>query len=81
MCPFVLPSIPFFLLVSLKFLLVLKSFNSVSWLFNGYLKFKESLKDVSWLFAENFKEVSRVFKGSFWEISRVFQEAFEGVSR
>ena len=37
----------FFLLVSLKFLLVLKSFNGVSRLFKGYLKFTESLKDVS----------------------------------
>ena len=37
----------FFLLVSLKFLLVLKSFNGVSRLFKGCLKFKGSFKDVS----------------------------------
>ena len=37
----------FFLLVSLKFLLVLKSFNGVSRLFKECLKFKGSIKDVS----------------------------------
>ena len=37
----------FFLLVSLKFLLVLKSFNGVSRLFKVCLKFKGSFKDVS----------------------------------
>ena len=40
-CPF------FFLLVSLKFLLVLKSFNGVSRQFKGCLKIKGSFKDVS----------------------------------
>ena len=44
-CVFVRPL--FFLLVSLKFLLVLKSFNGVSRLFKGCLKFKGSFKDVS----------------------------------
>ena len=37
----------FFLLVSLKFLLVLKSFNGVSRQFKGCLKIKGSFKDVS----------------------------------
>ena len=40
-------SVPFFLLVSLKFLLVLKSFNGVSRQFKGCLKIKGSFKDVS----------------------------------
>ena len=35
------------LFVSLKFLLVLKSFNGVSRLFKGYLEFKGSFKNVS----------------------------------
>ena len=43
---FVFPSL-FFLLVSLKFLLDLKSFNGVSRLFTVCLKFKGSFKDVS----------------------------------
>ena len=47
-------SYPFFLLVSLKFLLVLKSFNGV------LRKFKECLK-----FNGSFKAVLRVFPGSF----------------
>ena len=42
---FVRPSL--FFLVSLKFLLVLKSFNGVSRQFKGCLKFKGSIKDVS----------------------------------
>ena len=37
----------FFLLVSLKFLQVLKSFNGVIRMFKEYLKFKGSFKDVS----------------------------------
>ena len=45
----VLPCVrPFsFFLGSLKFLLVLKSFNGVLRLFKGYLKFEGSFKDVS----------------------------------
>ena len=37
----------FFLLVSLKFLVIFKSFNDVSRVFKGCLKFKGSFKDVS----------------------------------
>ena len=44
--PFVRVSL-FFLLESLKFSLVLKSFNGVLRLFKGCLKFKGSFKDVS----------------------------------
>ena len=44
-CVFVRPL--FFLLVSLKFLLVLKSFNGVSRQFKGCLKFIGGFKDVS----------------------------------
>ena len=78
---FVLPFVPFFLLVSLKFLLVLKSFNGVSSLFKGCLKgslrvFTESFKGVSRKFKGCFKEVWRVFQRSFKEISRVFQKSF-----
>ena len=51
---FVRPFVPFFLLVSLKLLLVLKSFNGV------LRKFKECLK-----FNGSFKAVLRVFPGSF----------------
>ena len=53
--PFVRPL--FFLLVSLKFLLVLKSFNGVS------RQFKECLK-----FNGSFKEVLRVFQGCFKDV-------------
>ena len=66
--------------MSLKFLLVLKSFNGVSRLFKWCLKFKGSFKDVSRKFKVCFKEVSRLFQGSFSEISSVFQESFMGVS-
>ena len=47
--PFVFPSVRplFFLLVSLKFLLVLKSFNGVSRQFKECLKFNGSFKAVS----------------------------------
>ena len=45
-CVSVRPSL-FFLLVFLKFLLVFKSFNDVSRVFKGCLKFKGSFKDVS----------------------------------
>ena len=46
--PSVHVSVPFiFILVSLKFLLVLKSFNGVSRLSKVCLKFKGSFKDVS----------------------------------
>ena len=46
LCPSVCPSL-FFLLVSLKFLLVLKSFNDVSRQFKGCSRFNGSFKDVS----------------------------------
>ena len=64
----------FFLLVSLKFLLVLKSFNGVSRQFEECLKFNGSFKEVLRLFQGCFKEVSRVFPGSLREISRVFKK-------
>ena len=45
--PFVRPSVViFFLLVSLKFFLVLKSFNGVSRKFKGCLKFEGGFKEV-----------------------------------
>ena len=44
-CPCVRPSF-FFLLLSLKFLLVLKGFNDASRVFRGCLKFKGCLKDI-----------------------------------
>ena len=69
-------SVPFFLLVSLKFILVLESFNGVSRKFKGYLK----LKVCSWKFQGCFKEVLRVFQGSFKRVSRKFQECFKEVS-
>ena len=45
--PSVRSSVPFFLLVSLKFLLLLKSFNGVSRQFKECLKFNGSFKAVS----------------------------------
>ena len=63
-----------FLLVSLKFLLFLKSFNGVSRQFKGCLKIKGSFKSVSSKFQECF------IQGSFREFSSVFQESFYGVS-
>ena len=59
----------FFLLVSLKFSLALKSFNGVSRLFKGCLKFQGSFKEVLRVFTESFKGVSRKFKGCFKEVS------------
>ena len=56
----------FFLLVSLKFLLVLKSFDRVSRLFKGYLKFEGCFKEVLRVCTEN---------------SRMFPESLKGVSR
>ena len=65
-CVFVHPL--FFLLVSMKFLLVLKSFNGVS------RQFKECLK-----FNGSFKEVLRVFQGVLKGVLRKFQECFKDV--
>ena len=79
-CPCVCSSL-FFLLVSLKFLLVLKSFNGVSRQFKECLKFNGSFKAVSTMFKGCFNEVSRVFQGSFKSVSRVFQGSFKSVSR
>ena len=67
-CPFVRSS-PFFLLVSLKCLLVVKSFKSVS------RQFKECLK-----FNGSFKEVLSVFQGCLKGVSRKFQECFKEVT-
>ena len=53
----------FFVLVSLKFPLVLKGFNVVSRQFKGCLKFIGSFKDVS-----SFKGVSWIFQGCFKEV-------------
>ena len=75
----------FFLLVSLKFLLVLKSFNGASRQFKECLKFNGSFKEVLRVFQGCFKDVSRVFKGclkftgSFKDVSRMFQGSFKGV--
>ena len=65
--PFVRSSVRpfFFLLVSLKFSLVLKSLNGVLRLFKGCLKFKGSFKDVSSKFQGNFKGVARKVQGCF----------------
>ena len=77
--PFVRPL--FFLLVSLRFPLVLKSFNGVSRQFKGCLRFSGSFKDISRKFQGCFKEVSRVFEGSLKGVSRKFHECFKEVSR
>ena len=61
-CPFVRPF--FFLLVSLKFYLVLKSFNGVSRKFLVCLKFVGVLRKLQGYF----KEVLRVFTKSFKEV-------------
>ena len=61
--------------MSLKFLLVLKSYDGVSRLFKVCLKFKGSFKDVSRKFQECFKEfegVSRIFQKSSKDDSRMF---------
>ena len=81
---------PFFLLVSLEFDLVLKSFNGVSRkvfevarVLQGSRMFQESFKDVSRKFKgvyKKFQEVSRVFQGSLRKISRITQESFKCVS-
>ena len=65
--------------MSLKFLLVLKSFNGVSRQFKECLKFNGSFKEVLRLSQGCFKEVSRVFQGSFKSVSRKFQEFFKEV--
>ena len=77
----------FFLLLSLEFLLVLKSFNGVLRLFKEYLKLNEvsrmfpgSLKDVSRKFQECFTEVSGKFHGCFKKVSRMFQLRLKGIS-
>ena len=76
--PFVRPSL-FFLLVSVEFLLVLKSFNGGLRLFKKYLKFKGSFKDVSRMFQRSFKGVYRKFQvppGSLKDVSKKFQKGF-----
>ena len=69
--PFVRPSVRtlFFLLMSLKFLLVLKSFNGVSRLFNG------CLKEVSRMFQGS----KRVFQESFKVVSRKFHRSYPNI--
>ena len=62
--------------IFLELILVLKSFNGVSRLSKGYLKFKGSFKfffkEVFRVFTKNFKCVFKKFKGCFKEVSRVF---------
>ena len=60
----------------LKSFLALKSFNGVSRLFKGCLKFQGSFKEVLRVFTESFKGVSRKFKGCFKEVSRVLKGSF-----
>ena len=67
--------------MSLKFLLVLKSFNGVSRLFKGCLKCKGCFKEVLRVFTESFKGISREFKGCFKEVSGKYQGCFKKVSR
>ena len=81
-CSFVHSSVRtlFFLLVSLKFFLVLKSFNCVSRKFQGCLK----LEGGSSKFQGCFKEMLRVFQGSFKGVSSKIEwcsSSFKGVSR
>ena len=70
----------FFLSVSLKFLLVLKSFNGISRLFKVCLKFQGSFRDVSRKLG-CLQKVLRVFPGSLKGVSRKFQECYKKVSR
>ena len=66
-----------FLLVSLKFLLVLKSFDGVQRQFKECLDFNGSFKEVLGCF----KGVSRMFQGCLKGVSRVSQGSFKSVSR
>ena len=58
----------FFLLLSLKFLLVLKSVNGFSMQFKECLKFDGSFKEVLRVLQGCLKEVSWMFKGSFKDV-------------
>ena len=71
----------FFLLVSLKFFLFLKSFIGASRLLKGCLKCKECFKEVLRVFTERFKGLSRKFKECFKEVSRMLQESFRKILR
>ena len=66
---------PFFSLVFMKFLLVLKCFYGVSRLFKGCLKFKGGSR----MFQGNFNGVYRKFQGCLQKVSRVFQGCFKSV--
>ena len=67
--------------MSLKFPLVLKSFNGVSRQFKECLNFNGSFKEVLRVFQGCFKDVSRMFEGCFKSVSRKFQECFKEVSQ
>ena len=67
--------------MSLKFFVVLKSFNGVSREFKGCLKFKGDFKEVLRVFTESFMGVSRKFQGLFKESSRVIQGSLMEISR
>ena len=67
-CPFVSPFVPFFLFVSFKFFLILKSFNGVSRNFQWGLQSQGYFKEVLRVFRESVKGDSRIFKGCFKEI-------------
>ena len=77
----------FFLLVSLKFLLVLKSVNGVSRQFKECLKFNGSFKAVSRKFKGCFTGVSMKFQEcltkfiEYFQVSRVLQGSLKSVSR
>ena len=60
----------FFVLVSLEFYQVLKSFNSVS----GCLKFQGCLKEVLRMFQEIFRSVYKNFQGSFKGVYKTFED-------
>ena len=66
---FVRVSVPFFLLVSLEFYLVLKCFNGVLRKFRGCLKFQGCLKDVSRMLHGSFNGIYIYkFQGCFEEV-------------
>ena len=71
----------FFLLVSLEFFLVPKSFNAVSRKFKRCLKFQGCFKVVLRVFTESFNSVSSKFQECFKEVSEKFQGCLKNISR
>ena len=59
------PYVLFFSFSVLEFFIVIKSFNGVSRLFKGCLKFKGSFKEVLRVFTESFMGVSTKIEGRF----------------